>query len=238
MTRSSVFFYSKTGDSSISKAVHNALAPTGIAVQNIDSFGEMVFSSKLSSCYILIDATDDFGDVPKLMLSKLFRAGMVEKILYIVNPNSKLNIRSKIIYDNQFEKNLENTFTEIEEQRLLNQSVISHSWKKIIGKRLCSWGLSYRHRGFSFIMEALLFYLMHRGFQVNLRKDIYPYIERVYGLSESAIELAIRKSILYASKTQDFPFDYVPSNKEFLRFAYNEFFETLHLSNNIKISNG
>ncbi|MGN0798355.1 MAG: sporulation initiation factor Spo0A C-terminal domain-containing protein [Christensenellales bacterium] len=238
MASSSVFFYSKTGDSSISKAVHDALAPTGIAVQNIDSFGEMVFSSNLVSCYVLIDVTDDFGDVPKLMLNKLFRAGMIERIIYIVKPNSRLNSYYKIVYDSQFAQNLENFFTKIEEERLLRHSVLSHSWKKIIGKKLCSWGLSYRHRGFSFIMEALIYYLMHRGFQVNLRKDIYPYIEKIYGLSASAIELAIRKSILYASKTQDFPFDYVPSNKEFLRFAYNEFFETLHLTNNVKVSNG
>ncbi len=223
MTNSPVYFYSTTGDSSISKAVCDALAPTGMCVQKMDSFGEMVFSSKRLPCYVIIDATYNLGDLPKLMLNKLFRAGMIEKVFYIVEPSCKTNCRTKIFWDSQFIENLEGEFKRIEEERLSKMSMKNHSWKKIIGKKLYSWGLSYRHSGFSLILEALVYYLDSREDYANLYKNVYPHLGDMFCLSNAAVEDGIRKSILYASRTANFPFDYVPSNKEFFRYACQTF---------------
>lgn len=222
MASSPVYFYSTTGDSSISKAVCDALAPTGMSVQKMDSFGEMVFSSKVLPCYVIIDATYNIGDLPRLMLNKLFRAGMIEKVIYIVSPCCNMNCRTKIIWDSQFAQNLECEFKKIEEERLSKMSMTNHSWKKIIGKKLCSWGMSYRHSGFSLILEALVYYLDSRDDYSNLCRNVYPHLGDMFCLSYAAVELGIRKSIFYASKTKEFPFDYIPSNKEFFRYACSE----------------
>ena len=217
-----VYFYSTTGNSAICKAVCDAVAPTGMCVKKMTSFEEMVFSSKLLPCYVIIDATCNFGDLPKLMLNKLFHAGMIEKVIYIVSPNCKTNCCTKIFWDSQFVENLAGEFKRMEEERLSKMSIKNHSWKKIIGKKLYSWGISYRHSGFSLILEALVYYLNKRG-NSGLYKNIYPHLSDMFCLSFDAVEVGIRKSLLYASKTKNFPFDYVPSNKEFLRYAWHTF---------------
>ena len=222
MTNSPVYFYSTTGDNSICKAVCDALAPAGLCVQKMTSFGDMVFSSKVLPCYLIVDATYNFGDVPKLTLNKLFRAGMIEKVIYIVAPNCKISFCTKIFWDSQFIENLTCEFKRIEEDRLSKIAIKNHSWKKIIGKKLYSWGISYRHSGFSLILEALLFYLDRRG-SPRLYKNLYPHLSKIFSLSFSAVEGGIRKSIMYASRTENFPFDYVPSVKEFLRYACQAF---------------
>ena len=223
MTNLPVYFYSTTGDSSISKAVCDALAPTGMCVQKMDSFGEMVFSSKCQPCYVIIDATYNFGDLPKLMLNKLFRAGMIERVFYIVEPNCKTNCRTKIFWDSHFVENLKSEFKQLEEERLSKISMKNHSWKKIIGKKLYSWGMSYRYSGFSLILEALVYYLDTREDYESSGKNIYSHLGGMFCLSYSAVECGIRKSILHASRTATFPFDYVPSNKEFFRYACQMF---------------
>ncbi len=164
------------------------------------------------------------------LISKLVDLGYIKRILII---KSFVDVKEyqypAISYNSNFVENLNNVVTKILSTPTNNLKVCDALCVKIIGNYLTSIGFSLRHIGYSMLIDTITYLYANNCTIRSLNKDIYVYLANKYDKKVSSVEMNLRKSISLAhSRSKNFPFNYSPTNKEFITHTVTELYDKIY----------
>lgn len=234
MNKSIAIFYSQNANlvlASKIKEVLNKLKIYTIYLKDIDD----VILRKFSDIQLLIlDYVNKELDIKsEELLKKLYEEEYIKRLLVVKNKNSINSYEYPTVnftdeFCSEFNKEIKTILSKpFEEKKICD----SH-WVKIIGSFLTDIGFSLRQTGYFMMIDALVYIMSNKGVITKLNDDIYAYLAIKYDKKVSCIEMNIRKSIKMAfERNKNFPFNYCPTNKEFISYAVTELYDKIFIKN-------
>ncbi len=231
MEKSTALFYSKNASSDIAYQVKNILNKFDyftIYVQDID---DIILKNFANVNLLILDYTNNkLDDKSQTLIFKLVNLGYIKRLLIIKsNEDSNEYEFPCVTYDDNFNEKISDAINKVLLSPTYNLKVCDALCVKIIGNYLASIGFSLRHIGYSMLIDTITYLYANNCTIKNLNNDIYVYLANKYDKKVSSVEMNLRKSISLAhSKGKNFPFNYSPTNKEFITHAVTELYDKIY----------
>ena len=234
MINLTALFYSQNASSVIASFVKSTLNKRNyftIYVQDID---DILLKKFTNVNFLVLDLVDNQLDYKSYqLLNKLYDTGYIKRIIIIKNKNDNMEYKfSSIILDEKFSTSFSDLVDRVLVVPRQDLKVCNSLCFKIIGNYLISIGFSFKHIGYSMMIDTISYLYVHNCVVKNLKQDIYVYLANKYNKNISSVEMNLRKSIKLAhQRSKNFPFDYTPTNKEFITFIFTELYDKIYANN-------
>jgi len=225
MTKKSVsLFYSKNANANLGSIIKNALNRYDVYTIYVQDIDDVILKKFTEIDMLVLDFVEEkLDDRSMHLIMRLFKSKYIKRILIVGKGENVYEDIPYIKYDEDFNVNIAGKIESVLSINIEEKKVYDASWIKVIGDYLLDIGFSLRHIGYSMIIDAVIYVLVDDCVMKSLSNDIYPYLANKYDKKVTSIELDMRKAISLAyANSKNFPLDYCPSIKEFLRFMVKE----------------
>ncbi len=229
--KSIAIFYSESANSNLGFIVKGLLNENDYYTIYLKDLDDVLLKKFSQVNFLILDLIDNnLDDKSYHLINKLFQEGFIKRLLVIKANNNANKFSSNICvdYNENIKLNLSNKIKEILSMKVEERKIYDSSWVKIIGEFLIQMGFSLKHEGYSIMIDAIIYILSNDCIVKKLNKDLYVYLANKYNKKISCVEMNIRKSIKMAyERGKNFPFEYCPTNKEFITYATTELYDKI-----------
>ena len=229
--KSIAIFYSEFANSNLGSIVKSLLNENDFYTIYLKDLDDVLLKTFTQVNFLILDLTsNNLDDKSYHLINKLNQDGFIKRLLVIKSNNSNNNFNNNICvdYDENIKLNLSNKIKYILSMEVEERKIYDSSWVKIIGEFLTYIGFSLKHEGYSIMIDAIIYILSNNCIVKKLNKDLYVYLANKYNKKISCIEMNIRKSIKMAfERSKNFPFEYCPTNKEFIAYTTTELYDKI-----------
>ena len=232
MNINTAIFYSENSNNILANKVKRILDNFKIYTIYLKDIDDIILKKFIKIDFLILDFTiTKLDDKSTQLIKKLYESGYIKRILVIRNSADKDESIFECIILNSNDTELLNTkINEIVFKPLNEIKVCDSRWVKIVGNFLTGIGFSFKQIGYSLMIDAIIYIMSKNGVIGKLKDDVYAYLSNKHDKSVPSIEINLRKTINMAfNKNKNFPFDYCPSNKEFIAYAITELYDKLFI---------
>lgn len=229
---STALFYSENLNNVLASKIKGILENFKIYTIYLKDIDDVILKKFTKIDFLILDLTILKLDNKSMeLIKKLFEEGYVKRILILKNmkDTNEYSLNSIFFNPDEFE-DLYKTIKNIILKPINEIKVCDSKWVKIIGNFLTSIGFPLKQLGYSLMIDAIIYIMSRKGVIGKLKDDVYLYLSNKHNKSIPSIEINIRKAInLSFNKSKNFPFDYCPSNKEFIAFVVTELYDKIFI---------
>lgn len=235
MNKSVAIFYSENADCVLASKVKETLDKFKIYTIYLKDINDILLKKFSDVDFLILDYVNKQLDYKsEELLRRLYDEEYIKRLLVVKNKNNINNYEYPSIKftSEDFSTNLLSKVQKLLSTPILEKKITDSHWIKIVGDFLSSIGFSLRQTGYFMIIDAIVYIMSNKGIIGKLNDDLYAYLALKYNKKISCVEMNIRKSIKIAyERSKNFPFDYCPTNKEFITYAVRELFDKIYLKN-------
>lgn len=232
MNNKTAIFYSKNNNNVLASKVREILNKFNFFTAYLNEVDDILLKKLNYIDMLILDYTESTLDKKsKELIKKLNEELYIKRIIVIEGNNLNQELENPVvIYDENFCLNFLDTVKNILSKPLEEKRISFSFWFKIIGNYLKSIGFSLKQTGYSMMVDAIIYIMSKRAIVGSLNEDIYVFLANKYNKKVSCVEMNLRKSIRIAfERGENFPFEYCPTNKEFLNFAITELYDKIFI---------
>ena len=235
MNKSVAIFYSENADCVLASKVKETLNKFKIYTIYLKDINDILLKKFSDVDFLILDyVKNQLDDKSEELLKRLYEEEYIKRLLVVKDKDNfnKYEYPSIKFTTEDFSVNLLTKIQKILSTPMLEKKITDSHWVKIIGNFLSGIGFSLRQSGYFMLIDALVYIMSNKGIIGKMNDDLYAYLAIKYDKKISCVEMNIRKSIKIAfERSRNFPFEYCPTNKEFITFAVRELFDKIYIKN-------
>ena len=235
MNKSVAIFYSENADCILASKVKETLNKFKIYTIYLKDINDILLKKFSDVDFLILDyVKNQLDDKSEELLKRLYEEEYIKRLLVVKDKDNfnKYEYPSIKFTTEDFSVNLLTKIQKILSTPMLEKKITDSHWVKIIGNFLSGIGFSLRQSGYFMLIDALVYIMSNKGIIGKMNDDLYAYLAIKYDKKISCVEMNIRKSIKIAfERSRNFPFEYCPTNKEFITFAVRELFDKIYIKN-------
>lgn len=232
MKNKTAIFYSENKNLALASKVKEVLNKFNYFTIYSNEIDEILLKRINSLDFLILDYTENTLDAKsKQLIKKLNEELYIKRIITIENGSENEEYEYPVVFnDENFSSNFLEKIKIILSKPLEEKRISFSFWFKIIGNFLKSIGFSLKQIGYSMMIDAIVYIMSKKAIVKNLNEDLYVFLATKYNKKVSCVEMNLRKSINIAfERGENFPFDYSPTNKEFLNYAITELYDKIFI---------
>ena len=235
MNKSVAIFYSENADCVLASKVKETLNKFKIYTIYLKDINDILLKKFSDIDFLILDYVNNQLDYKsEELLKRLYDEEYIKRLLVVKNINNINNYEYPSIKftTDDFCTKLLSKVQKLLSMPIIEKKITDSHWVKIVGDFLSNIGFSLRQTGYFMMIDAIVYIMSNKGVIGKMNDDLYAYLALKYDKKISCVEMNIRKSIKIAyERSKNFPFEYCPTNKEFITYAVRELFDKIYLKN-------